>query len=414
MALTEKQKFVLNYTARHPKKYNVSVGAVRSGKTFLDYFRIPYRLQNLSENDNIVFIGTTLSTIERNIIEPLRNLWGSKYVSAVSGGKVTLFGKKVYLLGAEKGSGGEKIRGMSIAYAYGDEITTWSEEVFRMLESRLDKPYSVFDGTCNPESPNHWFKRFLDSDGDIFIENFTIDDNPNLPEKFVSGLKKEYMGTVYYDRYILGKWRSSDKIIYRSFADNPKKFIIPDEKIPKNDIIMADIGVDFGGNGSAHAFSLTGYTANYDKVFTLDEYYEKKIISPTELQNDFVDFVKRAIRAYPHLYDVYCDSAEQVLIRGLKNALASENIGLNVRNASKKKISDRISFYLSMFSEGKYYISDNCIHTIDAFISAEYDEKGGRKDDGTSNIDSLDAQEYSTEHRMNDILERMFIRRKFE
>lgn len=408
ISLTDKQQLVLESTLKNPKKYNISVGAVRSGKTYLDYFRIPYRLHNLSESDNVVFIGNTLSTIERNIITPLRNIWGSAMVSPVSGGKATLFGKRVYLLGAEKSSGGEKIQGMSISYAYGDEITTWNEEVFRMLESRLDKDYSIFDGTCNPDSPTHWFKKFLDSDADISVSHFRIDDNPALSEKFVKGLKKEYMGTVYYDRYILGKWRSSDGIIYRSFADNPKKFIIPMREIPKNEIIMADIGVDFGGNGSAHAFNLTGYTANYGKIITLDEYYQKKIISPTELQNDFVSFVKRALENYPHVYDIYCDSAEQVLIKGLKNVCASRNIAVNIKNASKKKISDRISFYLSLFSQGKYFISDKCTHTIDAFASAEYDEKGGRKDDGTSNIDSLDAQEYSTEHRMNDILERLF------
>ena len=41
MGLTEKQKSVLSVTIREPCRWNISVGAVRSGKTYLDYYRIP-------------------------------------------------------------------------------------------------------------------------------------------------------------------------------------------------------------------------------------------------------------------------------------------------------------------------------------------------------------------------------------
>ena len=65
-----------------------------------------------------------------------------------------------------------------------------------MLKSRLSCPHSHFDGTCNPDNPQHWFKRFLDSDADIYCQAYTIDDNPTLPPEFVAQLKKEYAGTV--------------------------------------------------------------------------------------------------------------------------------------------------------------------------------------------------------------------------
>ncbi len=81
-------------------------------------------------------------------------------------------------------------RGAAFEYAYGDEMTTWDEDVFQMLKSRLSCPHSHFDGTCNPESPSHWFKKFLDSDADIYCQAYTIDDNPTLPAQFVADLKK--------------------------------------------------------------------------------------------------------------------------------------------------------------------------------------------------------------------------------
>ena len=126
-----------------------------------------------------------------------------------------LFGEKCYCLGAEKVSQVSKIRGASIKYCYGDEVADWSEEVFTLLKSRLDKEYSCFDGKFNPQYPGHWLKQFLDSDADIFSQTYTIDDNPFLSESFKENLKKEYAGTVFYDRYILGKWVLAEGLIYK-------------------------------------------------------------------------------------------------------------------------------------------------------------------------------------------------------
>ena len=54
----------------------------------------------------------------------------------------------------------------------------------------------------------------------------TIDDNPFLDSAFVENLKREYAGTVYYDRYINGLWVAAEGSIYRTFADDPERFII--------------------------------------------------------------------------------------------------------------------------------------------------------------------------------------------
>ena len=82
-----------------------------------------------------------------------------------------------------------------------------------MLKSRLRCPHSHFDGTCNPDSPNHWFKAFLDSDSDIYRQDYTIWDGALLPE-VVAQLEADYAGTVYYDRYIRGLWTQAEGLIY--------------------------------------------------------------------------------------------------------------------------------------------------------------------------------------------------------
>lgn len=218
MPFTKKQQEFFN-NANH--RWNFKIGATRSGKTYGDFFWIAKRIRNrVNKEGSSVILGVSKSTIERNILEPMRAKWGQDLVRSISTDNTCyLFGDRVHCLGAEKVSQVSKIRGMSIKYCYGDEVAEWNKEVFELLKSRLDKPYSCFDGALNPEGPNHWLKQFLDSDADIYKQHYTIFDNPYLPEEFVEQLCKEYEGTVYYDRYILGNWALAEGLIYPMYED---------------------------------------------------------------------------------------------------------------------------------------------------------------------------------------------------
>jgi len=106
--------------------------------------------------------------------------------------------------------------------------------------------------------------------------------------------------------------------------------------------------------------------------------------------------------------EVYCDSAEQVLIQGLKNAAYKAGLCIDIKNALKGEITERIRFYTSIMAQGRYKVMPHCKHTIDALKNAVWDSKSiedKRLDDGTLNIDSLDALEYSTEKYQKDILQ---------
>ena len=150
-----------------------------------------------------------------------------------------MFGKKVFVLGADNKKHVARIQGTTVEYAYGDEITTWSQEVFEMLKSRLRCEHSHFDGTCNPDSPNHWFKKFLESDADIYAQSYQIDDGV-LPAEVVEELKKEYAGTVYYKRYILGEWALAEGLIYPMY----QSAII--ESLPEGSIDDYVVSIDYG------------------------------------------------------------------------------------------------------------------------------------------------------------------------
>ena len=387
-------------------RWNVKSGATRSGKTYQDYFLIPRRLLAVEGKEGLnVILGNTRETIRRNLLIPMQTLYGVDYVGNLrADNSCEMFGQKVFCLGADNANRVDKVRGASIKYCYGDEVTTWSQDVFDMLKSRLDKPYSKFDGTCNPENPQHWFKHFLDSDADVFLQAYTIDDNPFLDAAFVENLKREYRGTVLYDRYIKGLWVAAEGVVYRLFADHPEQFIVDD--VPGT-IRYATIGVDFGGGTSAHAFSCMGFTSR-NAIVCLADYREQAALDPTKLERDFVDFVRMCQMQWL-VTDVWCDSAEQTLINGLRAAAAQARLGVNIGNAQKKPINDRIRALCILMGAGRFYINRRCEATIDALKSALWDSNHTttdvRLDNGTTNIDSLDALEYSFEREIPTLID---------
>lgn len=256
MILSDKQKeFIRN--AHH--RYCLKVGARRCGKTYLDIlYTIPKRIIERKGKEGLnLILGVSKGTIERNVLQPLRQIYGKALVSTISSNNTAkLFDEEVYCLGAEKVSQVSKIQGTSVKYCYGDEIAKWNQEVFIMVQASLDKPYSIFDGALNPENQSHWFKKdFLDkvkeNDLDVYVQHYTIFDNPFLDPQFVDNLCKEYAGTVFYDRLILGMWKNAEGLIYRQFADNPEMFIrdkAEDENGNKINFMIISIGIDYRSN----------------------------------------------------------------------------------------------------------------------------------------------------------------------
>ena len=128
-----------------------------------------------------------------------------------------------------------------------------------------------------------------------------------------------------------------------------------------------------------------------------------KDIDPEDLGEIFVHFCEEVIRQYGFITCTYADSAESVLIRGLKNAMANANMGnIRPKDALKTLINDRIFALCSLAAQGRfYYVESECESLMDAISQAVWDPKqvtqNIRLDDGTSDIDSMDAFEYCFE-----------------
>lgn len=406
MALSSKQ---IEYLQSCSHRWNIKVGATGSGKSWLDYaVVVPKRLLALRGQGAAVMLGNTQGTLSRNILDPMREIWGECLVGTISSDNTALlFGRRVHILGADNKKHVARIQGMTIEYAYGDEMTTWNEEVFQMLKSRLRCGHSYFDGTANPADPHHFVKQFIDSDADVYCQTSTIDDNPFLPSEFVANLKTEYAGTVYYTRFILGQWAAAEGIIYRPFADSiasdDKRFLWPAETMPRP--WRVHIGVDFGGNGSQHAFVATGVLQGYTGCIGL----QSRRIPPKDtdvlfLQNQFIEFVEAVFARWGEVHAVYCDSAEQVLKNSLRSALLRTRFSWladRIYNSKKIEINDRIRLTSILMGGGRFWYMPEAGTLRDALASAMWSGKhpgmDERLDDGTTDIDTLDAFEYTIE-----------------
>ena len=413
---TKKQK---EYGLNANHRWNVKLGAVRSGKTFQDKEDIiPRRIRERAGKDGLVFIiGVTEATVERNVLRPMRDKFGNNLVGTINKNKVWLFGEECYCLGAEKINQVAKIQGASIKYLYGDEVVKWNKEVFDMIKSRLDQSYSCADLTGNPEQKTHWFKEFIESDADIYVQHYTIDDNDFLSIEFKENLKKEYEGTVLYNRYILGQWCNAEGLIYKRFADNPQKYKWTKKKdngeydLPQGYTI---IGIDYGGNKSGQAFVCTRISYDFKYVIALGSEKHMGDIDPDKLEQLQVEFAKKMIYKYNCDIDYMLpDNEEVVLIRGLRRAVEILGWDTIVRGCVKEKINDRIDCERTMIAyDILYYIEEECETLVEAISSALWDDNSKedeRLDDFTSDIDTMDAFEYSFERfmkKINDTIER--------
>lgn len=387
-------------------RLNLLEGSVRSGKTWISLLLWAVWISTRPVDYAYLMCAKTLQTLKRNCLMLLQELVGEdNFKFSISTKEGRLFGRKILFEGANDAKSENKIRGMTLGGAYCDELTLFPKDFFTMLLSRLSVTGAKLIATTNPDVPTHWLKKdYIDNKKvDMLVLRFLIDDNTTLPADYIRDIKKEYTG-VYYERFILGNWVAAEGVIYPQFADNPARYII---NTPPDDLIFVSIGGDFGGNGSAHTLNATGFTVGFKNIVTLDEYYRKETISPYQLEDDFCNFIEGVCSRYK-CTEVYLDSAEQILIKGVKLAAQRRGLRVNIHNARKGDINKRIIFYNRLIAAGRYKIMENCKHTIEAFQTAIWkpnttEEK--RLDDGSINIDSLDAQEYSTETYMTNIFD---------
>lgn len=400
----------VDFVLASDKRINLLTGSVRSGKTYVSLLKWAIFVGTSPENNEFLMTGKTLTSLKRNCLGLLQDLVGvNNFTYSISQKSAKLFGRTVWLEGANDDRAESKIRGMTLAGAYIDELTQIPEDFYKMLLSRLSVKNAKLYATTNPDAPGHWVKTDIIDNEEIekIVWNFTLDDNEILRkenEEYFENLKNEYrsMGGVFYERFILGLWVLAEGLIYKQFANNTEMFLrdAPIDKYGnKINFLIVSIGIDYGATKGETEFKATGITPLFEEAWSIGEKKLAGLYTPDAIYEEFIKFYKDIVNRYGKVTHAFGDygALGQVLTYGLNKRLQENNIPLQVQDCIKGKIIDRIYMDQLLFAQGRRIILRECKYLIEAYQQAVWDDKkpDTRLDDGTTPIDDLDASEYS-------------------
>lgn len=400
----------IEFMFANDERINLLTGSVRSGKTYISLLKWAIFVGSMPQNVEFLMVGKTITSLKRNCLGLLTDLVGDNFTYSLSQKCGYLFGRRIWLEGASDDRAESKIRGMTLAGAYVDELTQIPFDFYSMLLSRLSVKNAKFYATTNPDSPNHWVKQNLIDNEQINkkVWSFTLDDNEILKkenEEYFENLKKEYqsMGGVFYQRFILGLWVLAEGLIYRQFAEHTELFVkerAVDEYGNNINFMIVSIGIDYGATEGKTQFKATGITPMFKQVWSIKEKQLEGLHSPEQMYEAFAEFYKEVVNEYGKVTHCFADygALGQVLTYGMNRYLQQNGIPLQVQDCIKGQIIDRIYMSQVLFAQRRKFILKENKHLIEAYEQAVWDEnhEDTRLDDGTTDIDSIDADEYST------------------
>lgn len=366
---------------------NIWHGSVRSGKTIASIIRWLVFVETAPTLGELVMVGRTRDTVWRNVILPMQDkaVVGERFASAVEGNfgsaSIKIFGRRVHVLGANDSASEFTIRGMTVAGAYVDEITTLVEMFFSQLLTRMSVHGAKLFGTTNPDNPQHWLKaKFLDrvtnpktADDEYLaltwrLWHFRLDDNTALTEDYKAQLKAQFPSGLFHRRYILGEWVQAEGAIYDMW-DEDRHLIDPGDLPPMERVLT--MGLDYGTTNQTAGIiiGISGGT-----LYALDEWAPKvaagRSLSDAEQSLALREWLpRRPVEAWRNPEWIHLDPAaaslrQQMFNDGITNVMPAWNTVLNgIRQVGSLLAMDRLK------------ISRACVNLIREIPGYVWDEK---------------------------------------
>ena len=402
----------------------VGEGAIRSGKTIINCIIAQMYLETCEDKIHLAS-GSTIANAKMNIGDSNgfglehqfrgRCRWGKYkdneclYIQTKTGEKIVVFA------GGGKADSYKKILGNSYGLWIATEINEHydspnSKESFIKVamgrQAAAIHPFTLWD--LNPSAPKHpIYSEYIDkyrnmtadenkAFGGYVYEHFTMSDNMAISDERRREIEMQYNpASIWYRRDIQGQRCVAEGLIYPMLADNLDAYEI--DALPQ--FIKINVGVDFGGNGSATSFVATGFTAGYRMIVPFCAERHPEHLTPDDLNKKFAIFCEKVYNICGRAFSTYADSAEQILINGLYITAARERLHTNVVNARKMPILERIRLVDSLLASGRLKFYTGARGVRDAVAGELWDMKheDTRLDDGTSDIDTVDGFEYTLE-----------------
>jgi len=376
-------------------RLNIFEGPVRAGKSFIALLRWLKFIKD-GPPGPLILCGRTDKTINRNIIKPLQDLIGSAVQYKIGKGEVNLYGRTMYVVGANDDRAEGKIRGSEFAGALIDELCLLPETFVKMLLSRLSIKGAKLFASTNPDSPFHWVKKdWMDrrKELDCAVFSFSIDDNPALDPTYKEQLKKEYQG-LWYDRFILGKWVVAEGAVYDFF--DKEIHVIDQPPGPASEYI---VGIDYGTTNPC-VFALIGHNPHlYPNTWLEREYYydSKKTLrqkSDWDYSNDLQEFLSLVSPTRIYIDPSAASFKVELLRSGVRGIVDADN-----------DVIKGIRYHGMQMSTGAFKVCKCCDNTIKEYSNYCWDTKASNRGvdvPSKQNDHAMDAIRYAlTTHFYN-------------
>lgn len=419
----------VNYILNSKKCWlNVAHGGKRGGKNVINVLAFCIALENHPNKIHLV-AGYDTASARLNIVDcdgyGLNNYFGGRCHEGKYKNRDCLFvntpkGEKVILIvGGGKANSFKTIKGNTYGMAYITEVNECNQEFLKEVEDRtLTSGDRKIFHDLNPKSPKHWYyteylafhekQQKENEDYGLNYEEFNIFDNLSISNEKLKNVLSTYdKSSIWYKRDILGKRVANESFLFKQIIEQEERYIIEDVKHG-----YISVGVDFGGNDSAHAFVTSQIMRDYSEVIcvksTKTEVIEDIHQRLEQLKKEFKKHIVASLLKCGRIDVIYADCAEQILISALQEVLDELKLHIPIKNSIKKPISSRIyAINMLLMSDKLKFVKGDTKEIIIALqeVVQDPDEIDDRwLDDGTSDIDTLDAFNYSCENWYNQIL----------
>ncbi len=368
----------LEYVRNANSRWNMSYGAFRSGKTVGSIFKFLVDAANCPDS-KIYIVGHTFDTAYRNVVRLIMEheaLSIFKPFCTWSGKKLYFRDKVITVLGAKDEGSIGAFQGDTHSLTYCDEITLYPDSIIMMIDSRLSSPHSRAHATMNPTYPTHIMKQWIDKgkEGDLnyYGMQFTLDDNPFVPQDYKLRIRNSLSG-VFYKRNYLGLWCLAEGAIFDFFDRNVHVL-----RKPPCAAEYYIAGIDYGASNPFACLLIgvsTGkYTQTGKKLWVEREYFwDPKVTQRSKTNSEFCADIVNFLEPY-NCTGIYIDPSAAAFKTEMRK------VGLKPIDANNEVL-DGIQMTCSEMQKGNLYILEDCKNTIRELESYVWDNKAAAKGD---------------------------------
>ena len=417
---------------------NVAEGGKRGGKNVINSLAFCIALEN-HKNKTFLVAGSSIANAKLNVVDcdgfGIMNYFEGRCRLGKYQNKECLYvycrdrkEKVLIFAGGAKANDYVSIKGNTYGMAY---VTEANECHKTFLNEVMDRTLSSDDRKIfhdlNPKPPAHWYyTEFLKFHEEQSIKikdygynygHFNIFNNLSVDNKKLKDILRTYnKNSIWYKRDILGQRIASAGVLFGDIANNKARYMI--DKARSGFITT---GVDFGKNGSPHAFCSQRISPTFDyiekkKSDVIDCSQDSEEVEDTKgigntlakLEKGFIKHIKYVLKKWGSIEAIFCDSAEPELIEFLRKALLKNGLQIPIRESIKIDISSRIHLWGILLMQDRIkFVKNETEEIVKGLQEATQDEEAEDDrylDDGTSCIDILDANDYGIERWYKQLL----------